>query len=117
MSRKVKDVERVSDGDDQIAAYSQAQTLALQTICDLLPELIDTAIPKATFRIWHGNPVWFIDDNPVVGYNATAETSTSCFGMDRRSTRLDLNLWANTGQRKLGSLTPPRSTPRSFVAG
>jgi len=79
MSRKLKDVECVSDGDDQITAYSQAQTLALRTICDLLRELIDTALPKATFKIWHGSPVWFINDNPVVGYNATAKTVNLLF--------------------------------------
>ena len=36
--------------------------------------LIDTALPKATSKVWHGSPVWFIDDNPVVGYNATAKS-------------------------------------------
>jgi hypothetical protein len=38
-----------------------------------LRELIDAALPRATAKIWHGSPVWFIDDNPVVGYNATAK--------------------------------------------
>jgi hypothetical protein len=33
--------------------------------------LIDTALPGASSKIWHGGPVWFLDDNPVVGYNAT----------------------------------------------
>jgi hypothetical protein len=35
--------------------------------------LIDAALPKATARVWHGSPVWFIDENPVVGYSATAK--------------------------------------------
>jgi len=30
-------------------------------------------MPKATSKIWHGSPVWFIDDNPVVGYYAAGK--------------------------------------------
>src|SRR5512145_1311777 len=78
-SGKSKSVERAPSGDDQIAAYSQAQPLAFRTICDVLRELIDTALPKATSKVWHGSPVWFIDDNPVVGYNATAKTVNLLF--------------------------------------
>ena len=78
-SRKSKSVAGTPIVDDQIAAYSRAQPLALQTICDLLRELIDTALPKATSKVWHGSPVWFIDDNPVVGYNATAKAVNLLF--------------------------------------
>jgi hypothetical protein len=66
-------------GDDQIAAYSEAQPLPFRTICDALRELIDTALPRATSKVWHGSPVWFIDDNPVVGYNATAKAVNLLF--------------------------------------
>jgi hypothetical protein len=76
---KAKTVQRDPSGDDPIAAYSQAQPLAFRTICDLLRELIDTALPKATSKVWHGSPVWFIDDKPVVGYNATAKTVNLLF--------------------------------------
>jgi hypothetical protein len=48
-------------------------------ICDLLRELIDIALPKATSKVWHGSPVWFIDENPVVGYNVTAKTVNLLF--------------------------------------
>jgi hypothetical protein len=67
-----------SDGD-QIAAYSGAQPPAFRTICDVLRELIDTALPGASSKIWHGSPVWFIGDNPVVGYNATAKAVNLLF--------------------------------------
>lgn len=59
--------------DKHVAAYSKAQSSALRAVCDSLRELITTALPKATAKVWHGSPVWFIDDNPVVGYNATAK--------------------------------------------
>src|SRR5262245_17647086 len=72
-ANEAKAVECDPTGEDQIAAYAQAQPSALRTICELLRELIDAALPRATSKIWHGSPVWFIDDNPVVGYNATAK--------------------------------------------
>ena len=72
-------VENCRNGDDQIAAYSEAQPLPLRAICDGLRALIDTALPNATSKIWHGSPVWFIDDNPVVGYNATTKSVNLLF--------------------------------------
>jgi hypothetical protein len=79
ITKKSKSVEGAPGGGDRIAAYSQAQPLAFRTICGVLRELIDTALPKATSKVWHGSPVWFIDDNPVVGYNATAKTVNLLF--------------------------------------
>jgi len=63
----------------QIAAYSQAQPPAFRAICDVLRGLIEAALPKATSRVWHGSPVWFIEGNPVVGYNATAKAVNLLF--------------------------------------
>ena len=37
-------------------------------------DLIEAALPHATSKVWHGSPVWFLGDNPVVGYNTTADT-------------------------------------------
>jgi len=78
-SGKSKNPTDVTSGEAQIAAYSQAQPVAFRTMCDRLRELIDAALPKATSKVWHGSPVWFIDDNPVVGYNATAKTVNLLF--------------------------------------
>lgn len=41
-------------------------------MCATLRALIDSALPGASSKVWHGSPVWSIDDNPVVGYGATA---------------------------------------------
>ena len=60
-------------GDDPIGAYSRAQRPALRAICERLREWIDAALPGATSKVWHGSPVWFIGDNPVVGFDATAK--------------------------------------------
>jgi hypothetical protein len=71
---KVSDsIESSVDDRVQISAYSQAQPPALRAICDALRELIDSAIPEAMSKVWHGSPVWFIDGNPVVGYSAAAK--------------------------------------------
>ena len=31
-------------------------------------KFIDAGLPGATSKVWHAIPVWFIGDNPVVGY-------------------------------------------------
>src|SRR5262245_31766934 len=67
------------ESDAAIAAYAAAQPPAFRAICESLRKLITTAIPKATSKVWHGSPVWFIDENPVVGYNATAKTVNLLF--------------------------------------
>lgn len=76
---KSNKVERVSGGDDPIAAYAQAQPRAFQELCNRLRELIDPALPHASSKIWHGSPVWFLEDNPVVGYTATAKSVNLLF--------------------------------------
>ena len=52
-----------------IIAYNQAQSANDQSICDLLLTAINSALPKAESKVWHGHPVWFLDGNPIVGYS------------------------------------------------
>jgi hypothetical protein len=78
-SGNLKDAKQVPRGRDQIDAYSQAQPLTFRTLCDVLREMIDKTLPKANSKVWHGSPVWFIDDNPVVGYTTTARTVNLLF--------------------------------------
>ncbi|MBX3165428.1 MAG: DUF1801 domain-containing protein [Bacteroidetes bacterium] len=40
-----------------------------KTICDVLAQEIDKHLPKAENKIWHAHPVWFLEDNPIVGYS------------------------------------------------
>jgi hypothetical protein len=30
---------------------------------------IDSDLTEAESKIWHPHPVWFLDGNPIVGYN------------------------------------------------
>ncbi len=38
-------------------------------ICDLLAKQISLYLPEAKVKIWHAHPVWFLDENPIVGYS------------------------------------------------
>ena len=51
-----------------IQAYHKSQVAADKAICDVLHEEISQHLPKAENKIWHGHPVWFLEENPIVGY-------------------------------------------------
>ena len=55
--------------NSEIEKYNALQTVEYQMICNRLMDEINSKLTKAEGRIWHGNPVWFIDDNPIVGYS------------------------------------------------
>jgi hypothetical protein len=40
-----------------------------RTICDILYTEINKTLEEAQHKIWHSHPVWFLDDNPIVGYH------------------------------------------------
>ena len=50
-------------------AYNDALGPGDKSICDLLAGEIDRALADAENRIWHRHPVWFLDGNPVAGYD------------------------------------------------
>jgi hypothetical protein len=60
-------------GRDVISSYAAAQTPARAAICKSLRAQIDTSLPRATSKIWHAMPVWFVGENPVVGFKVTAK--------------------------------------------
>ena len=49
--------------------YNKAQLPSDRAICQLLAEQIDRALPDAENKVWHAHPVWFLDENPIVGYS------------------------------------------------
>ena len=53
----------------EIEKYNASQTEEVQIICNRLMDEINSSLAKAESKIWHGNPVWFIDGNPIVGYS------------------------------------------------
>ena len=48
--------------------YHAAQAPHDREICELLAREIDRHLPEAENKVWHAHPVWFLDGNPVVGY-------------------------------------------------
>lgn len=52
-----------------ITAYNRGQAKGDKAICDALKREIEKALPKAESKIWHGSPVWFLEENPIVGYH------------------------------------------------
>lgn len=52
-----------------IHAYHRSLARNDQAICNLLYEEINKGLPDAENKIWHGHPVWFLNGNPIVGYN------------------------------------------------
>lgn len=52
-----------------IQDYNKEQSDEDRTICNALAAAIAQALPEAENKIWHGHPVWFLDENPVVGYS------------------------------------------------
>lgn len=49
--------------------YNKSLSKADGEICDLLAEEITRHIRKAENKVWHAHPVWFLDGNPIVGYD------------------------------------------------
>ena len=52
-----------------VQAYNNSQSAEVQLICNLLAEQISFHLPEAESKIWHAHPVWFFEDNPIVGYS------------------------------------------------
>lgn len=55
--------------NSEIQEYNLRQTTADNEICDLLANIIYSALKKSESKIWHAHPVWFLDGNPIVGYS------------------------------------------------
>lgn len=51
-----------------ISNYNTSQKGESKDICNFLQTSIDSSLRGSTSKIWHKGPVWFIDENPVVGY-------------------------------------------------
>jgi hypothetical protein len=53
----------------EIVAYNEGQAEEDKAICHRLAALIEEGLPEAAGKVWHAHPVWFLADNPVVGYS------------------------------------------------
>jgi hypothetical protein len=55
--------------NNEIEKYNALQTEENRYICIMLMDEINRSLTNAESRIWHGNPVWFLAGNPIVGYS------------------------------------------------
>lgn len=51
-----------------IALYNKSQPKELRKICDALAQELDAGLRGSGIKVWHGGPVWFLDENPIAGY-------------------------------------------------
>jgi hypothetical protein len=65
--------ESISEGAEAITQYNAALSPEHAAICIALRKEIDVTLPTSTCKIWYANPVWFVGENPVVGYHITAK--------------------------------------------
>ena len=52
-----------------IQKYNNNQIGESYLICTLLSKIIMKNFPEAENKVWHAHPVWFLDGNPIVGYD------------------------------------------------
>ena len=53
----------------EILKYNGKQEAGHKAVCDMLAKEIDSHLPGAESKIWHSHPVWFLEENPTVGYS------------------------------------------------
>ncbi len=86
-----------------IKAYNDNQESGDREICELLSAEIDKKLPAAQSKIWHRHPVWFLEENPIVGYSKLKAGIRLMFwsGADFKEDRLE----PGTGKFKDASIT------------
>src|SRR5690606_7780586 len=62
--------------NQDIQTYNDSQSEDDKKICDFLCKEINKNLPESDTstgsvqaKIWHRHPVWFLDENPIVGYS------------------------------------------------
>jgi hypothetical protein len=65
------------EGADSITQYNAALAAEHAAICNALRQEIDAVLAGSTCKIWYTNPVWFMGDVPIVGYNITAKKTVN----------------------------------------
>jgi hypothetical protein len=48
-----------------ISEYNKSQPKNIKEICDFLEYTINENLKKSTSKIWHGGPMWFLDENHI----------------------------------------------------
>jgi len=72
--------------------YNRRQGAEHKLVCDVLAHEIDNALANADNKIWHAHPVWFLNENPIVGYSKQKPGIRLMFGAAQilRKQKLDV---------------------------
>jgi hypothetical protein len=60
--------------NNEITDYNCRQSPEDQKICNQLAAIIHSELSEAESKVWHAHPVWFLDQNPIVGYSKRLES-------------------------------------------
>ena len=52
-----------------ISDYNKLQAGSIKEVCNALEANINKYLKGSESKIWHGTPVWFLDENPIVAYS------------------------------------------------
>lgn len=85
-----------------IEEYNKLQAIKIKEICDLLEKNIKENLKKSESKIWHGTPVWFIMENPVVSYSVRKGDKVSLMFFSGQS--FDEKDLINTGKFKAAEI-------------
>ena len=55
--------------EQDILNYNDELESTVRELAQAFCTQIAATIPQAQGKVWHGHPVWFIDENPVAGYS------------------------------------------------
>ena len=77
---------------NEIIEYSNNLDINLRSICEVLYELINRNLLGTTCKLYHGSPVWFLNDNPIVGYSKKANNISLLFWSGQSFTEVGLSL-------------------------
>ena len=56
---------------DNIDIYVKNLSSEQRAICSALNSRISSSCPNYNPKIWYSHPVWFLEENPIIGYSAT----------------------------------------------
>lgn len=71
--------------------YNKALLKKDREICEVLAEALTRNLPKAENKIWHAHPVWFLDGNPIVGYDKLKDSVRLLFWSGQSFKEKDLH--------------------------
>ncbi|MFA4868680.1 MAG: DUF1801 domain-containing protein [Pedobacter sp.] len=86
-----------------IQTYNDSQSALERQICNILSAEINRNLPKAENKIWHAHPVWFINENPIVGYSKLKSGIRLMFWSGSDFDEAELKI--NTGKFKDAAIT------------